>query len=439
MKKFICYLLAVVVAGSMVFTACKKSSGGGEDDPGTDTPSGPVTTAKGVPAGAPASKTIGAGGGELSTPDGEVRIVVPAGALQSNTNISIQPITNTLYENDPGKVAYRLLPEGVNFLKPVQVIFEYTDEDLERTVEDAMTVAWQQPNGSWKVVPTILNKQAKTLTIETNHFSDWTKTGGYEICISEDVLNKGEETLVYFRTVSDEDDLIPNIGVRDMEQLTALGNWKIVQGSGTLTPLISAYKGFSFRTKYKAPDNVTSPIHVVITGEVKGFNKIKDPSAPGGVRNTGHMILFGNITVVADGYIMGTMGSINMDMQAPYISGHVMGNIIQIMGDMGEYRVSLAANGATAGSYPMGEITDAGKGWVTFDKITNTIESYTSGFYKCGQAGDYAHSTGTLYIDTLPPVGGYIKGAFYGPLYRTGICGPPAHEAAIKFSVPRTR
>jgi len=433
MKKL--FLLIPVL--TILFFACKKKNEPAQEN----TPSEPIVTEKGTAIGTASSTIIGSAGGELTNADGSVRIVVPAGALQNNTTVSIQPITNTLYESDDTKLAYRLSPEGTNFLKPVTVVFKYTEDDFELTTEDLMTIAFQQQNGTWKVVPSILNKQNKTLTIETTHFSDWTKTGGFEMAISETTIKQGEQTKVYVKSV-DQDGEMGNLGISaaDLEGLTSVGNWEIVQGGGTLDMQTSSYKGFVFRGTYKAPTNITSTVIATLRMEVRGFNKIKDPSQPGGVRNTGHMILFGDITVVTDGYVRGNMGSINFDFYSPNITAHVMGNLIQIIGGNDEYRISLAAFGNAAGTYTMGDITIGGKGWVVFDKTSGTLQSYTSGYYSCGPYAESVFSTAKLFIDELPPVGGYIKGAFHGPLHRvTGNCGPEPHDVNVTFSVLRTR
>ena len=43
----------------------------------------------------PVSQVIGSGGGSISSTDGNIELIVPAGALDSNTTITMQPITNT--------------------------------------------------------------------------------------------------------------------------------------------------------------------------------------------------------------------------------------------------------------------------------------------------------------------------------------------------------
>ena len=51
-------------------------------------------TGKGVTDGEPVTEKIGINGGRLISSDKKVEIIIPAGALPSETMISIQPVTN---------------------------------------------------------------------------------------------------------------------------------------------------------------------------------------------------------------------------------------------------------------------------------------------------------------------------------------------------------
>ena len=68
-------------------------------------------------------------GGTLVSRDGTVELIIPAGALSKKTNMSIQPITN-LMPNGNG-LAYSLEPSGIQFQKPVQLVFHYDPEESE--------------------------------------------------------------------------------------------------------------------------------------------------------------------------------------------------------------------------------------------------------------------------------------------------------------------
>src|SRR5689334_12990381 len=73
------------------------------------------------------NKQIGSGGGKIVSSDGRVELIFPPGALNLNTSITIQPTTN-VFDSTAGQ-AYRFEPSGIQFKKPVTVIFHYSDEE----------------------------------------------------------------------------------------------------------------------------------------------------------------------------------------------------------------------------------------------------------------------------------------------------------------------
>jgi hypothetical protein len=107
----------------------------------------PDSTGFGTPYGQLVSKEIGPTGGTIISEDGKVELIFPAEALTANTNISIQPITN-LAPNGAGK-AYQFEPSGIQFKKPVQIIFHYSDEEAETCPPDLMAFAIQDHKGKW--------------------------------------------------------------------------------------------------------------------------------------------------------------------------------------------------------------------------------------------------------------------------------------------------
>ena len=56
------------------------------------------------------------------------QIDVPAGALASDTDITIQPITNTAWGGIGN--GYRLTPDGLTFTQPVDLVFDVAPETL---------------------------------------------------------------------------------------------------------------------------------------------------------------------------------------------------------------------------------------------------------------------------------------------------------------------
>jgi hypothetical protein len=137
-------------------------------------------TPVGTATGAPATATIGTQGGTLTSPDGVLKLTVPPRAVTTNTQFSIQPITNLA----PGGVAggYRLLPEGQTFLAPVELALAYTDQHLAGSAPEALGVAFQDAQSQWHKLKTIvLDTTAKTVKGTTTHFSDWVAVRTYQI------------------------------------------------------------------------------------------------------------------------------------------------------------------------------------------------------------------------------------------------------------------
>lgn len=148
--------------------ACKKKDI--TPDPYTDLE--PAITAIGTPVGAPVAKSIGSAGGSLISPDGRLELKIPAGALNSSINITIQPVTNEA----PGGLglAYDLLPNGTKFSKPATIIFHYTD-DVDDYFPYFSYIAYQDSSNMWVAdeVQRDFDTVAKTVSLEISHFTIW--------------------------------------------------------------------------------------------------------------------------------------------------------------------------------------------------------------------------------------------------------------------------
>ncbi|MFZ5484884.1 MAG: hypothetical protein ACOZB0_11705 [Pseudomonadota bacterium] len=149
----------------------------GSPPPSTATPS---PTAVGTPDGAAVSAVIGIAGGSLATPDGRVSLTIPPNALEQLTTITLQPITNHAHGGQ-GR-AYRLTPEGLQFQMPAKLSFSYTDEELGGTSPQVLGIAFQRADGVWQWAEgPVVDTTARTVTVETHHFSDWSKVWGTQI------------------------------------------------------------------------------------------------------------------------------------------------------------------------------------------------------------------------------------------------------------------
>ena len=138
------------------------------------------STALGKPDGKLVSREIGANGGNITSDDGRVELIFPAGALAANTTISIQPCTN-MAPNGVSK-AYQFEPSGIQFHKPVKIIIHYTSEEAEICPPEWMSLGIQNDKGKWTFVD-----YEETDTIEKklvgymHHFSFATNVNNIEL------------------------------------------------------------------------------------------------------------------------------------------------------------------------------------------------------------------------------------------------------------------
>jgi len=130
----------------------------------------PDSTGFGAPDGKLVNKEIGTGGGEIDSEDGRVELIFPEGALTTNTPISIQPTTN-LAPNGVGK-SYWFEPSGIQFKKPVRIVFHYSDKEAEICPPDWMSLGIQDHKGKWSFIDyESFDSVSKTLTGYIQHFS----------------------------------------------------------------------------------------------------------------------------------------------------------------------------------------------------------------------------------------------------------------------------
>jgi hypothetical protein len=137
----------------------------------------PAVTAVGTPLGQPVTATIGAAGGTLSSADGALQLTVPAGALSTNTALSVQALSTTA----PGSVlAFRLTPEGTTFSAPATITFHFAADALQGSSTSALGVAYQDADHHWR---TLLNPTLKdqTISVKTTHLSDWSLVRGWQL------------------------------------------------------------------------------------------------------------------------------------------------------------------------------------------------------------------------------------------------------------------
>lgn len=250
---FICILLH----------ACKKSDSPDNNNNNNNPPAGNLSAAitpVGTPVGSATSKTIGPAGGSISSPDGRMELNIPAGALSTNTNISVQPITNTA----PGGIglSYDLLPNGTTFSKPATLTFHYTKDDLPDNLPYFLYIAYQESSGKWNadMFQRDFDSSAKTVSLDINHFTIFTV--GHEIQVSGNPtsVRKSETSLI---TVSNLHIILS--GSTEIGPITIMNEvpaslqetWK-VNGDPDGNNTDGTITRSGNQAVYKAPANITS-------------------------------------------------------------------------------------------------------------------------------------------------------------------------------------
>lgn len=330
----------VFAAVSTLLAGCNDDGANPEPGPGNDG-SGATVTEIGIATGNAATVTIGAAGGTATSADGKLSLIVPPGALAQDTAIGIQPITNT---SPAGRSdAYRLLPEGASFQKPVTVRIRYTDQDTAGTTANLLGVAYQRADRIWHWVNNpSLDSEAKTVSVETTHFSDWSLQPRLYLTPGQATVKVGKSIglAVQDCTVTSQYTLVSETLMKtcapldDLADLVyAIGDWAVngqPSGNSAVGTVVGTQKSPS--ATYTAPATRPSPATVAVS--VKVSEHLGAPAA----------LLVSNITIVDDGE--GYLGSGHFQTESVTATIDVDWTLIETLPDVRSYM----ANGTVAGS-----------------------------------------------------------------------------------------
>ncbi|WP_461078662.1 hypothetical protein [Spirosoma flavus] len=257
------------------FTSCKHPTDpivpGGPDSTTVVIPdhSGTVTEV-GQPQGTATSKVIGPEGGSISAEGGKVQLVIPAGAVSKATDISIQPITN---KNSTGLgVAYRFLPEGLQFSKPATLTFQYDEKKISSKQPENLRIAYQRNDGVWyQVTGSSVNMSKHEVTVPMEHFSDWTPYEESQLNFTQIGSNTGSGaeyvplggTIELYAVLNTEDPNYPKSAKeKPLKAKRGLGkNWQLI-GEGKLNPELTG-------ATYTAPTTVPKQNPVLVTADIE--------------------------------------------------------------------------------------------------------------------------------------------------------------------------
>lgn len=175
MNRLISIARQLAAAGVLAALGACSASDGGQAAP--ETAASPSATPIGVPVGVSSSATIGPAGGSLSSSDGRVTLTLPAGALPSQTTLSIEPISNRAHGGIG--VGYRLAPDGLALKTPATLSFHYRDSELVGSAPALLGAASRSADGLWRWSGGVVDTNTHTLAVATSHLSDWSLVSSF--------------------------------------------------------------------------------------------------------------------------------------------------------------------------------------------------------------------------------------------------------------------
>lgn len=412
-RKILNWIIPVI---TLVFFSCKKS---GDDN---SEPAIAVAVEHGTTTGQATKKTIGPAGGSIQTPDGNISIEIPAGAVTAQTEFSIQPVTSTL--DGSAGTSYRLGPENVHFEKDVKISFKYLDQDLGGTSEDDLYLAYQDEKGFWnREIMTGIDKTNKKLTASTRHFSDWTIERIFYISVDKTTLAANEQSglLVYMKDCDDKKQIVTKQPVPNKN----IDGW-FVNGPGSFN------RTNMEAVTYTAPASIPAPVEVAVGVRIKNLVSKRNPDRPG---NTGLVIVQTNIQLLAEEFFIWEMdGSTNVGLS---IDGAMLGTTANILGTGLTGGVTLLLNASKAGSYDLGSAVTPDNFSIQVSVPSQTTVFYQGMYYNCGESVP-RYGKGKLTITKFGSIGGMIEGNFTATVYaRVDECQNKSKQVTGSFKVKR--
>lgn len=412
-----CLLLLLFVWLHLFSASCKKER---TNDENPHQPQNPLKLPHGNAKGEIVELPIGTAGGTLTSKDGTMKIEVPAGALDATTTFSIQEVENVL--KNKGR-SYRLSPENLVFKKPIFLTYYYGDLAMDGLNPDFLFLAYQDKDGYfYSANKTKGNREKRTLSIQTTHFSDWTFYSQYDLHFpnhslvnGELRLIEGEEAVIALKaTPLDKYD-----GEYSQIKLTELASGNYIQqaiwdyapkkGVMNLNPAQAS-------VTYKAPAKVDVTERVYINVTINGNL---------GTDNLGNKVqqmqIRQPVVVSPEGYFILTENGTEMsstDFSGIYI--HVLGSELVANFPNG-YNMSCYIYGGI-GDYPYNEHGVPG-GAVIALSMNGKDGMMTFRARDCDKGGALAFSPGSLKMKSFAlKKGEYFEGEFSATLYGYEFC-----------------
>ena len=287
MKTF--YLNLTTFVLSCVLAGCQPGEPVLTPEPEPPLPAQGTPTETGKPVGEPIRKTIGPAGGTISTPNNVLTVIIPAGALKKDEEISVQPVENKAWGGTG--LGYELTPKNIELAKPAEVIWKYTDADVAASDPEALGIAFQQPDQSWHGTKSItVDKPQKKATAKTKTLLTVAFFQQYYLSPASRVMVPSEQadfTAYYQPGATDAVAGTPIFEPRKLKD-AEVKNWRIngQEPKGDIDPQLGSVTLNGAKAQYKAPAIVPKANKLALSVEIVLPTK-------------GKLILVANVTIEA--------------------------------------------------------------------------------------------------------------------------------------------
>ena len=361
------------------------------------------------------SHEVGPQGGTVKSANGMVELIIPAGALASQTTIGIQEIKNTA-PNGSG-AAFRLTPHDIRFEKPVAVSIYYNADSI--SAPGGLGIAYQDEEGIWYWPGTRAHDLTnQKVTVETDHFSDWSIFESLKLLPATAVVQPGGEVRLtaygVFPEDVEEDLLTPLVEGSEGDLLTPLippepvglsepvpldvkyiKEW-FLNGDGNLVPL-------GYHALYIAPQNIPrqNPVEVTLQVRLKNGSSFYLISR----------IIVGGSEIILNGGPYSNVAAYGMAPGAAGFDAKIGVTAVYFYTYVGDITIGVSL------SFPGNGVGK--RAWSHPDSFVATAQSPNSGATIAGTIDtpdSQGIHTGYIQVDRYDEVGGLITGSFGGGL-----------------------
>lgn len=365
----------------------------------------PAIYEKGIAKGERVTRIIGTNGGTIVSADGRLQVTVPAGSVTEDIVFAITPITNTCPISSGD--AYRLEPEQLSFQKPVLLTLNYNTADLEGTIPEALYMGFQNQAGNWNLMTrSIVDTINKTITVASNHFSDWGIVDDFKVRADKDIIQPGETVrLTAYKSIAlkPEDSLLAPLVDPEPFDLKDKVRWRNGASMGVLT-------ADGAQASYTAHTEIPANNPILIETSISGI-PLKNP-VTGRVYPIGGLLILTPITIAGGNVV--TLSYKGTDyVYTNVVIGEANGKITVQGVDANWKGIHLIANGTRAGAFAYGGLNDPAKSSAT---INIGPFSFGTEYLKCNIPGDF-FSDGSFVVSKWADVGEMVKGSFSGTVY----------------------